>query len=86
MRDTGCGVPESALKHLFRSSQGATRPNGSGSGLGLAIAADLVRAHGGDICLVDGFAEGACFRFTIPDTPAATESNAEAMIEAVEAE
>ncbi|MGM0743309.1 MAG: sensor histidine kinase [Pseudomonadota bacterium] len=82
VRDTGLGVPETAQKHLFQSSQGATRPNGSGSGLGLAIAADLVRAHGGDISLVHGLAEGACFRVTIPDTPAAAESNAAAMVEA----
>lgn len=66
VRDTGLGVPEVALKHLFLSSQGSTRPDGSG--LGLAIAADLVRAHGGDICLVHGLAEGACFRVTIPDS------------------
>ncbi|WP_104018402.1 sensor histidine kinase [Roseovarius nitratireducens] len=80
VRDTGLGVPEAALKHLFRSSQGTTRPNGSG--LGLAITADLVRAHGGDISLVHGLAEGACFRVTIPDTPPAAESNAAAMVEA----
>ncbi|RFU14591.1 sensor histidine kinase [Rhodobacteraceae bacterium W635] len=82
VRDTGLGVPATALKHLFRSSQGATRPDGSGSGLGLAIAADLVRAHGGDICLVHGLAEGACFRITIPDSPAASGSEPEAKVQA----
>jgi signal transduction histidine kinase len=34
--------------------------------LGLAIAAELVRAHGGDIRLVDGTI-GATFSLTIPD-------------------
>lgn len=81
VRDTGLGVPEAALTHLFRSSQGATRPDGSGSGLGLAIAADLVRAHGGDICLVHGIAEGACFRVTIPDSPGAARAEADATSE-----
>ena len=76
VRDTGLGVPEDALEHLFLSSQGSTRPDGSGSGLGLAIAADLVRAHGGDICLVHGLAEGACFRVTIPDSLAEPEADA----------
>jgi signal transduction histidine kinase len=34
--------------------------------LGLAIAAELVRAHDGEIKLVDGTI-GATFRITIPD-------------------
>ncbi len=76
VRDTGLGVPQAALTHLFLSSRGSTRPDGSGSGLGLAIAADLVRAHGGDICLVHGLAEGACFRVTIPDSLAEPETDA----------
>jgi len=37
-------------------------------GLGLAIAAELVRAHGGDIHLVEGNI-GATFRIVIPDRP-----------------
>jgi signal transduction histidine kinase len=62
--DTGPGLPEKARAHLFEAFQGSAR---SGStGLGLAIAADLVRAHGGEIRLVDGTI-GAAFRITIPD-------------------
>ena len=37
-----------------------------GTGLGLVIAAELVRAHGGEIKLVEGTI-GATFRLTIPD-------------------
>jgi signal transduction histidine kinase len=62
--DTGPGVPPRARAHLFEAFQGSTRSGGSG--LGLAIAAELVRAHGGDIRLVDGTI-GATFRLTIPD-------------------
>jgi signal transduction histidine kinase len=62
--DTGAGVPAQARAHLFEAFQGSTRTGGSG--LGLAIAAELVRAHGGDIRLVDGTI-GATFRITIPD-------------------
>jgi signal transduction histidine kinase len=62
--DTGPGVPERARAHLFQAFQGSTRPGGSG--LGLAIAAELVRAHGGDIRLVPGTI-GATFSITIPD-------------------
>ena len=62
--DTGPGVPEKARAHLFEAFQGSTRAGGSG--LGLAISADLVRAHGGEIRLVEGTI-GATFRIIIPD-------------------
>ena len=62
--DTGPGVPERARAHLFEAFQGSTRRGGSG--LGLAIAAELVRAHGGEIRLVEGTI-GATFRLIIPD-------------------
>jgi signal transduction histidine kinase len=63
--DTGPGVPEKARAHLFQAFQGSTRAGGAG--LGLAIAAELVRAHGGEIALVPGTI-GATFRITIPDS------------------
>jgi signal transduction histidine kinase len=62
--DTGPGLPEQARAHLFEAFQGSTRTGGAG--LGLVIAAELVKAHGGDIRLVDGTI-GATFRVTIPD-------------------
>jgi signal transduction histidine kinase len=62
--DTGPGLPERARAHLFEAFQGSTR---TGSvGLGLAIVAELVRAHGGEIRLVEGTI-GATFRLSIPD-------------------
>jgi len=64
--DTGPGVPPKVREHLFEAFRGAGRPGGSG--LGLAIAAELVRAHDGDIQLVEGTL-GATFRITIPDRP-----------------
>ena len=63
--DTGPGVPEKARAHMFQAFQGAARAGGTG--LGLAIAAELVRAHGGEISLVPGTI-GATFRITIPDS------------------
>jgi signal transduction histidine kinase len=64
LSDTGPGLPEKARAHLFEAFQGSSRQGGTG--LGLVIAAELVRAHGGDIRLVDGTI-GATFRITIPD-------------------
>jgi signal transduction histidine kinase len=62
--DTGPGIPEKARAHMFEAFQGSTRSGGTG--LGLAIAAELVRAHGGEISLVPGTI-GATFRIAIPD-------------------
>lgn len=64
--DTGPGISGRAREHLFEAFQGSTRTGGSG--LGLAIAAELVRAHGGEIRLVEGTI-GATFRLMIPDRP-----------------
>jgi signal transduction histidine kinase len=62
--DTGPGISERARAHLFEAFQGSTRSGGTG--LGLAIAAELVRAHGGEIRLIEGTI-GATFRIAIPD-------------------
>ncbi len=62
--DTGPGIPAKAREHLFEAFQGSSRDGGTG--LGLAIAAELVRAHGGELNLVEGTI-GATFRITIPD-------------------
>lgn len=64
LSDTGSGVPEKARAHMFQAFQGSARAGGTG--LGLAIAAELVRAHGGEIRLVPGTI-GATFSITIPD-------------------
>jgi signal transduction histidine kinase len=55
--DTGIGIPESDLPHIFerlyRSDKSRGRQTGSfgtgGAGIGLTIAAAIVRAHGGTI-------------------------------------
>lgn len=62
--DTGPGFSAKAREHLFEAFQGSTRSGGTG--LGLAIAAELVRAHGGEIHLVEGTI-GATFHIAIPD-------------------
>jgi signal transduction histidine kinase len=62
--DTGPGVSEKARAHMFQAFQGSARAGGTG--LGLAIAAELVRAHGGEIGLVPGTI-GATFSIMIPD-------------------
>jgi signal transduction histidine kinase len=61
--DTGPGIPAAVRQKLFDAFHGSSRPGGTG--LGLAIAADLIRAQGGTISLVDQTA-GTCFRILLP--------------------
>ena len=63
--DNGPGIPAQVRERLFQAFQSAARQGGTG--LGLAIAAELVRAHGGDIVLQSSTGAGTCFVITIPD-------------------
>jgi signal transduction histidine kinase len=67
--DNGPGLPPSARERLFEPFRGSVRAGGSG--LGLAIAADIVRAHGGQIRLLDKSDDsdltGAVFEVSLPD-------------------
>jgi signal transduction histidine kinase len=65
LRDNGPGIPDQVRERLFQAFQSAARQGGTG--LGLAIAAELVRAHGGDIILQSSSEAGTCFVITIPD-------------------
>lgn len=65
--DDGPGVPAKAREHLFEPFRASMRAGGTG--LGLPIARELVRAHGGDIELLET-PVGAAFRFSIPDRAA----------------
>src|SRR5690606_8207290 len=47
--DTGPGLADKAIRHLFQPFAGSTRPEGAG--LGLNIAREIVQAHGGDLSL-----------------------------------
>lgn len=62
--DTGPGFPAAARKNLFTAFS-ATGSNG-GTGLGLAIAAELVRAHGGTLSLLDDDVPGSRFEIVLP--------------------
>lgn len=72
VQDTGCGIPEEALPHLFerfyRVDQARSRHLG-GTGLGLAICKEIINHYGGEIG-VRGNREGkgSTFYFTLPAT------------------
>jgi signal transduction histidine kinase len=70
--DTGCGVSDADLPHLFERFYQATdtRKDQPGLGLGLDICKGLVTLHGGRIWAESEFGKGSRFRFTLPLTVA----------------
>ena len=65
VRDNGPGIPERVRPRLFEAFQSAAKPGGVG--LGLAIAAELIRAHGGEIRLAGTGPQGTVFHVVVPD-------------------
>jgi signal transduction histidine kinase len=67
--DSGPGIPEDALPHIFerfyRADRSRSRSEG-GSGLGLSIARQLAQAHGGALTAENGKDGGALFILTLP--------------------
>ena len=65
--DTGVGIPAADLPHIFdRFWRGRQSVQTSGSGIGLAIAAELARAHGGDLAAVSEVGVGTQMTLTVP--------------------
>ena len=67
--DTGTGIPEDALPHLFerfyRADKSRSRATG-GSGLGLSIVHAFVLNNGGTIRAQSTLGKGSCFTVTFP--------------------
>jgi signal transduction histidine kinase len=80
--DTGAGVAEADLPHIFRhfyrADQSRARSSG-GTGLGLAIVKSLVEAHRGRVAVESAVGKGSTFTVTFPrrhETAAAQEAAA----------
>ena len=75
--DNGPGLPPRAREHLFQPFAGSARAGGIG--LGLAIAREVLRAHGGDLRLVQSTAAGTTFALELPvESPVETTTGGEA--------
>jgi signal transduction histidine kinase len=81
IRDTGIGIPEASLPHIFDSFAQGSRDTSrlyGGTGLGLTICKQLVQLQGGDIGVSSAIGKGASFEFHLPygiSESAATDRN-----------
>ena len=64
--DSGPGISEADVQHLFERYWRSGDTAYKGTGLGLAIASGIVSAHGGRIWAESEIGRGATFLFTIP--------------------
>ena len=63
--DTGSGIPEDVLPHIFESGY-TTKSAGKGSGLGLAICVEILRQHEGTIDVSSTPGSGTVFTVSLP--------------------
>ena len=65
IRDTGCGIDDSAVKQVFDPFF-TTKPAGNGTGLGLAVCYGIVTGHGGSITINSKLNYGTEFVIHLP--------------------
>ena len=69
VEDTGTGIPEAELPHLFERFHRVENARGrtiEGTGIGLALIAELVKLHGGTVGVESALGKGSAFRVTLP--------------------
>jgi signal transduction histidine kinase len=68
VQDTGAGIPDEAVPHLFEKFYRVRETEGhvSGTGLGLAICKEIVQGHGGRMEVKSAVGEGSTFSVFLP--------------------
>ena len=69
VRDTGTGIPEAELPHVFERFHrvpGAKSRSHEGTGIGLSLVRELVKLHGGTVSVQSRLGAGTAFTASIP--------------------
>jgi PAS domain S-box-containing protein len=70
VEDSGPGIPDGEIGHVFDRFWQARRGDRRGAGLGLPIAKGIIEVHGGRVWAESRPGGGATFTFTLPVLPA----------------
>jgi signal transduction histidine kinase len=77
VRDTGIGIDEDELQHIFERFYRSSDPlvqEQPGTGLGLAVTKSLVELHGSQLWVESTPGKGSAFGFSLPLAQAADEA------------
>jgi signal transduction histidine kinase len=69
VRDTGVGIPESEIPHIFERFHRVLGTHGrthEGTGIGLALVTELVKLHGGGVRVESAPGKGSTFTVSVP--------------------
>jgi signal transduction histidine kinase len=67
--DSGSGIPEGQLHHVFDRFRTGDDNQSRGTGLGLPLVRAVARAHGGDVTVHSEPGAGSEFELTLPEPP-----------------
>ena len=67
--DTGCGISEKDLPHIFEMFYTSADPKTKGSGLGLAITGEILAKHHAEISAESKTGQGSVFTINFPAFP-----------------
>jgi signal transduction histidine kinase len=67
--DTGPGIADADLEHIFKPYWSAQGPGRRGLGLGLHISKGIIEAHGGELWVESKLGVGSKFFLTLPVAP-----------------
>jgi signal transduction histidine kinase len=77
VQDTGLGIPEDSIPHLFQKFYRVREHEGkaSGTGLGLSICKQIIQGHSGRIEVKSKLGVGTSFNMFLPRSPRSISSN-----------
>lgn len=66
IEDTGSGIEDEHLQHIFEPFYRVRKGSGRGMGLGLSISKEIVGLHGGQLIVESRVGSGTCFSVCLP--------------------